>query len=129
MLGPKGRSEGSERGPVPAPKRSQRLLASWVAEADVGKVEEPVYPPTETRTLLPDDWQVAIAGAREVQSRRPGAVVCCWVVLPVQPGPKSTDGTPVGEKKEATKARMTMLTLGFSQRLWRSEARVDGLCP
>ena len=122
MFGPKGRKDGREKGPVPAPKRSQRLLASCVAEADVGRVEEPVYPPRETRTVLPDAWQVTIAGAREVQSRRPGAVVCCWVVLPVQPGPKSTDGIPVGEKKEVTKARITMLTLGFSQRLCRSEA-------
>ena len=42
MFGPNGRREEDDRGPVPAPKRSQRLLASCVAEAAVGRVEEPV---------------------------------------------------------------------------------------
>lgn len=114
---------------MPAPKRSQRLEASCVAELFVGRVEEPVYPPRETRTFFPLAWQVDMAGAREVQSRRPGAVVCCCDVVPLQPGPKSTDGMPVGEKKEVTKARITMLTFGFSHRACKSEACVEGLWP
>lgn len=114
---------------MPAPKRSHRLEASWVAELAVGSVELPVYPPRETRTFFPRLWQVDMAGAREVQSCRPGAVICCCDVLPVQPGPKSTDGIPVGEKKEVTKARITMLTFGSSHKVCRSEVCVDGLWP
>ena len=72
---------------------------------------------------------MVIEGARAVQSWRPGAWSCCAGVLPLQPGPKDAVGMPEGVKNEDTKARITMSTLGFSQRVRRSSICVSGLAP
>ena len=98
--------------PVPAPKRSQSVVANFVASASLVNADEASAPPRLSMTFLPRPWQVVMSAAKAGQERSPVAPAAVISgLVPLQAAPKLTVGYPPGPSNVVRKARMTMLTL------------------
>jgi hypothetical protein len=108
---PKGRRPAFA--PVPAPKRSQSVVANFVASASLVNADEASAPPRLSMTFLPRPWQAVMSAARfgqEISPVAPAAVMSA-VAPPLHAAPKLTVGYPPGPSNVVRKDSMTMSTL------------------
>ena len=88
---PKGRRPALA--PVPAPNKSQSVVANFVASASLVNAVEASDPPRLSMTFLPRPWQVVMSAARAGQERRPVAPAAVISgVVPAHAEPKLTVG-------------------------------------